>query len=423
MKTQNLSFVTQVNSDRITDDGETITIRSTTPVVDDVVMNGGLYPADEIAKSYASLEGTPAPLDHPVDADGNFISASNGDGLQKFYVGAINKNVSYKNGVVESDVVVNKAQALAHPRGQEFIDRLQGKDPIHISTGLMLQKEQAVGNSKGKDYQWIARNLSFDHVAILLQSSGAATPEQGVGMWTNAEKTQFVVNHNIAANEDKSNQQVDEMIHKALSASLGADCWAWPEQTFGDYFVYSYKDNMYKQGYEITGDEVVFVGEKTKVKKTVTYHATNMAKKLLTILANSVPTGYNNPQAQNVPNFKSHEVLEMNEEEVKALVAETVANMEGKMKDKLNPLEKELADAKAEIAELKKGVTANAEAEKTKLVADVAEKLGMEVNMLKGMEVDGLKALLAKGKTIAQVNSGGEPASDAYFSVDDLEDK
>ena len=351
MKTQNLSFVTQVNSDRITDDGETITIRSTTPVVDDVVMNGGLYPADEIAKSYASLEGTPAPLDHPVDADGNFISASNGDGLQKFYVGAINKNVSYKNGVVESDVVVNKAQALAHPRGQEFIDRLQSKDPIHISTGLMLQKEQAVGNSKGKDYQWIARNLSFDHVAILLQSSGAATPEQGVGMWTNAEKTQFVVNHNE------------------------------PEK------------------------EVI----------------PSWAEKLLTILANSVPTGYNNPQAQNVPNFKSHEVLEMNEEEVKALLAANADEMEGKMKDKLSPLEKELADAKAEIAELKKGVTANAEAEKTKLIADVAEKLGMEANMLQGMEVEGLKALLAKGKTIAQVNSGGEPASDAYFSVDDLE--
>lgn len=351
MKTQNLSFVTQVNSDRITDDGETITIRSTTPVVDDVVMNGGLYPADEIAKSYASLEGTPAPLDHPVDADGNFISASNGDGLQKFYVGAINKNVSYKNGVVESDVVVNKAQALAHPRGQEFIDRLQSKDPIHISTGLMLQKEQAVGNSKGKDYTWKAVNMTFDHVAILLNSQGAGTPSDGVGMWTNAEKTQFVVNHNE------------------------------PEK------------------------EVI----------------PNWAEKLLTILANSVPTGYNNPQAQNVPNFKSHEVLEMNEEDVKALVAETVANMEGKMKDKLSPLEKELADAKAEIAELKKGVTANAEAEKTKLVADVAEKLGMEVNMLKGMEVDGLKALLAKGKTIAQVNSGGEPEAKEYFSVDDLE--
>lgn len=423
MKTQNLSFVTQVNSDRITDDGETITIRSTTPVVDDVVMNGGLYPADEIAKSYASLEGTPAPLDHPVDADGNFISASNGDGLQKFYVGAINKNVSYKNGIVESDVVVNKAQALAHPRGQEFIDRLASKDPIHISTGLMLQKEQAVGNSKGKDYTWRAVNMTFDHVAILLNSQGAGTPEDGVGMWTNAEKTQFVVNHNIAANEDKSNQQVDEMIHKALSASLGADCWAWPEQTFGDYFIYSYKDVMYKQGYEITGDEVAFVGEKTKVKKTVTYHATNMAKKLLTMLANSVPTGYNNPQAQNVPNFKSHEVLEMNEEEVKALLQANSDALTAKFDALIQANADELTSAKVEIAKLKEGLTANAEAEKTKLVADVAEKLGMEVNMLKGMEVEGLKALLAKGKTIAQVNSGGEPETKEYFSVDDLEDK
>lgn len=351
MKTQNLSFVTQVNSDRIQDDGETITIRSTTPVVDDVVMNGGLYPADEIAKSYASLEGTPAPLDHPVDADGNFISASNGDGLQKFYVGAINKNVSYKNGVVESDVVVNKAQALAHPRGQEFIDRLQSKDPIHISTGLMLQKEQSVGNSKGKGYQWIARNLSFDHVAILLNSQGAGTPADGVGMWTNAEKTQFVVNHSE------------------------------PEK-----------------------DEIPSWG-----------------KKILDLLANSVPTGYNNPQAHTVPNFKSHEVLEMNEEEVKALIAANASEMEAKLQEKLDAAAAELAKAKEEIKALKDGVTANAEADKAALVSDVAEKLGMEVNMLQSMEVEGLKTLLAKSKTIAQVNSGSEQEAKEYFSVDDLE--
>ena len=347
----NESLVLQVNRDKIkvTEDGYIIS--DVVPIVDDVVMNGGLYPADEISKSYASLEGTPAPIAHPIDGDGNFISATSGEALQRFYAGAINKNVRYLGGKVLMDVHINKKQMLAHNEGQSFIDRLEGIEPIHVSTGLLLQKEQSVGNSKGKNYNWVARNLKFDHNAIILQGSGAATPDQGVGMWTNAEKTQFVVNHNEPEKEEIP--------------------------TWG--------------------------------------------KRIIDLLANSVPVGYNNPQAQNVPNFKSHEVLEMNEEDVKALVAETVANMEGKMKDKLSPLEKELADAKAEIAELKKGVTANAEAEKTKLVADVAEKLGMEVNMLQGMEVDGLKALLAKGKTIAQVNSGGEPASDAYFSVDDLE--
>ena len=354
MKTQNLSFVTQVNSDRITDDGETITIRSTTPVVDDVVMNGGLYPADEIAKSYASLEGTPAPLDHPVDSDGNFISASNGDGLQKFYVGAINKNVSYKNGVVESDVVVNKAQALAHPRGKEFIERLANKKPIHISTGLMLQKEQAVGNSKGKDYQWIARNLSFDHVAILLDTDGAGTPEDGVGMWTNAEKTQFVVNHNEPEKEE-------------------IPSWG---------------------------------------------------KKILDMLANGVPTGYNNAQAHIVPNIKSHEVLVMNEEEVKALLAANALELEKKFDAKLQSTSEKLDAANAKIETLETGIAANAASEKDVLVKQVAEKLGMEANMLQGMEIDGLKALMAKsGKTIAQVNSGGEQQAEAYYTAEDLEAK
>ena len=352
MKTQNLSFVTQVNSDRITDDGETITIRSTTPVVDDVVMNGGLYPADEIAKSYASLEGTPAPLDHPVDADGNFISASNGDGLQKFYVGAINKNVSYKNGVVESDVVVNKAQALAHPRGQEFIDRLKSKDPIHISTGLMLQKEQSIGNSKGKDYTWKAVNMTFDHVAILLNSQGAGTPSDGVGMWTNAEKTQFVVNHNEPEKEE-------------------IPSWG---------------------------------------------------KKILDMLANGVPTGYNNAQAHIVPNIKSHEVLVMNEEEVKALLQANSDALTEKFDALIQANTDELTKAAKEIETLKAGIAANAATEKDVLVKQVAEKLGMEANMLQGMEIDGLKALMAKsGKAIAQVNSGGEEKADAYYTLDQLE--
>ncbi len=353
MKTENISIVMQVNKERVTDDGKTITIRGVVPIVDDIVMNGGLYPASEIARTYSSLEGTIAPSGHPKDSDGNFISATEGEAMHKFYIGAYNRNVSYKDGKVELDVVINKAQMMAHPDGPELQRRIDNPDagPIHVSTGLLLQREKIAGNSKGKDYTWKAHISKFDHNCLLLNEQGAATPEQGVGMWTNAEKTQFVVNHNE------------------------------PEK------------------------EVI----------------PNWAEKLLTILANSVPTGYNNPQAHIVPNFKSHEVLEMKEEEVKALIAANADEMEGKMKDKLSPLEKELADAKAEIADLKKGVTANAEAEKSKLVADVAEKLGMEANMLQSMEVEGLKALLAKGKTIAQVNSGGEPEAKEYFSVDDLE--
>ena len=40
---------------------------------DDIVMNGGLYPAEEIANSFASLERTLAPIEHPSDSQQNGI--------------------------------------------------------------------------------------------------------------------------------------------------------------------------------------------------------------------------------------------------------------------------------------------------------------------------------------------------------------
>lgn len=355
MKTESVSIVMQVNKERVTDDSETITIHGVVPIVDDIVMNGGWYPAEDIAKTYNSLEGTIAPSGHPKDSDGNFISATEGEALHKYYIGAYNRNVSYKDGKVELDVVINKAQMMAHPDGEELQRRIDNPDsgPIHVSTGLLLQREKIAGNIKGKDYTWKAHIIKFDHNAILLHEKGAGQPDQGVGMWTNAEKTQFVVNHN-------------------------------PEQpTF-----------------------------KEKVSAIV-----------LDMLANCSPTGYNNAQAQIVPNNDPHEVLEMNEEEVKALLQANSDALTEKFDALLQANSDELKSTKEEIETLKIGIAANAASEKDVLVKQVAEKLGMEANMLQGMEVEGLKALMAKGKTIAQVNSGGEQKAEAYYTAEDLEAK
>ena len=40
-------------------------IRDVVPVIDDVVMNNGLYPKDEIDKSYKSINGNLMPIGHP----------------------------------------------------------------------------------------------------------------------------------------------------------------------------------------------------------------------------------------------------------------------------------------------------------------------------------------------------------------------
>lgn len=238
---EQLRLVTQVNSERIqrTDNGYLIS--NAVPVVDDVVMNGGLYPASEIATSYQSMSGVPAPIGHPEDDTGAFISASNGEGLRKYYAGATCENVRYEGGRVLMDVAINERQALAHPDGERLIAALNGSEPVHLSTGLLLQREEATGNSKGKDYTWVARNMSFDHVAILLDQPGAATPEDGVGMWVNVDQeTALVEPKEQTANSmlKKILDRLGEMVATATPAGytdptnvINADDGGEPEMT------------------------------------------------------------------------------------------------------------------------------------------------------------------------------------------------
>ncbi|MEK9713242.1 MAG: DUF2213 domain-containing protein, partial [Thalassolituus sp.] len=208
----------KVNSERIqrTDDGYLIT--NAVPVVDDVVMNSGLYPASEIATSYQSMSGVPAPIGHPEDDSGAFISASNGEGLRKYYAGATCENVRYEGGRVLMDVAINERQALAHPDGERLIAALNGSEPVHLSTGLLLQREERAGNSKGKDYTWVARNMQFDHVAILLDQPGAATPEEGVGMWVNVDRETAPVEPTTNSLLKKILDKVGELVANAAPA-------------------------------------------------------------------------------------------------------------------------------------------------------------------------------------------------------------
>src|SRR5690606_23568032 len=75
---------------------------------------------------------------------------------------------------------------------------IEAGDPIHTSTGILMQLEPVANNAK---YGKVARNMVFDHDAILLGEEGAATPEQGVGMLVNSagqEEEIPVINSTLA---------------------------------------------------------------------------------------------------------------------------------------------------------------------------------------------------------------------------------
>lgn len=186
MKRIRVNIRTAVNSAEIRRerrDGRDVVVVPSATLPDGIVMNGIRYPAEEIEKSFESLEGTPAPLGHPM-LNGSFVSASDPRGMVRGFVGAWNENVRRDGGRVYLDKVIDVAFANQTDGGKSVLNAIEKGEPIHTSTGLICNLEGCEGDQPDGAKK-VARNMMFDHDAILLGEDGAATPQQGVGMLVN----------------------------------------------------------------------------------------------------------------------------------------------------------------------------------------------------------------------------------------------
>lgn len=273
-------------------------IRGAVPIVDDIVMNGGLYPAEEINNSYQTMERKLMPIGHPM-VNGKYVSANDPQAVNDYYAGAWAQNVSKANDKVVMDVYVNKAVADTKPDGKRLIQRLDdmisgnNADPIHVSTGLLLNKEQKAGESKQKKYSWVAHNMQFDHIAILLDEPGAGTPDEGVGMFVNADGQEADVESTSlidAANSMKdgwwnkvkfflsnSSEMSFDDIYQALRMSIKQDDkkWRYVVSVWPDHFVYeedgeNIKPKLFDQKYLISDKVVTLVGDPVEVVRKPT---------------------------------------------------------------------------------------------------------------------------------------------------------
>lgn len=180
--------------------GRDVIIVPSATLPDDVVMNDILYPAAEIAKSFKSLERTPAPLGHP-SVNGKFLSARDPEGLNQGWIGAWNENVRQEGGRVLLDKVIDVERANQSEGGKRVLAAIDAGDPVHTSTGLLAIMDAANGDVP---YKFTARDIEFDHDAILLDEDGAATPEQGVGMMVNsAGKEIGVINSTLTEDAER----------------------------------------------------------------------------------------------------------------------------------------------------------------------------------------------------------------------------
>lgn len=423
------------------DGDEHIVIRGVVPVVDDVVMNGGLYPAEEINKSFKTLEGNQMPLGHPK-IGGDYVSANNPRAVNQFHVGAWAENVRKDGDRVVMDMKINKRFASATEGGKRVLERIEGlstntsAEPIHVSTGLLLKREQNSGKSKGKPHTWVARNMQFDHVAILLDEPGAATPDDGVGIFVNADNTtQDVEVENVdltsASNctqqgllnktkfffTNASNYSFDDIsraIGDKLREGRSDDDWVWPDTIWPDSFIYRNDTKYFKQKYLIDDDgKAVFVGEPQEVVRKPTEYeiktngAENPMKDMIVnaLKAKGKPTeGKTDAELFDAFNQMNAEEAATKTETPEQKAARLKKEKDDKeaadlaAKDKANNSEQAPAWFKPfadDLAAVKSGLTANSDKEKGEKRAAVKAKFALDdlaVNALDGAALDGLFA-------------------------------
>lgn len=207
-----------------TRNGRAVIVVPSATLPDNVIMNGILYPAEEIEKSFMGLERTPAPLGHPI-VNGKLISARDPEGINVGYIGAHNENVRREGGRVLMDKVIDVEVANRCAGGKAVLAAIEAGGPIHTSTGL-LAKLSPVANAT--THKQVARAYAFDHDAILLDEPGAATPDQGVGMLVNADGTSEdieVINSSLTEMADQEIDYAGTRLVEALARRENLGKW------------------------------------------------------------------------------------------------------------------------------------------------------------------------------------------------------
>jgi len=379
-----------------------------------VIMNGGLYPAEQIDKHYQGLEGTLAPLGHPT-MDGKFISAFSPEGINVGHVGAFNRNVKKSGNRIYLEKWVDIEVAKQTERGRELLERVEalerGDDvpPIHTSVAVFLEEVEPNDAQRAAGADWVAKIHGVDHDAILLNEPGAATPEQGVGLMVNADAAQ-TLKPNSGALVGESYREREARLDRAAKArwAQGQDEYAWVADFTDDQAVivrnngitevFGYTDENGKIAFSDTGDTVI------------------RSESWIKTVANSFAKLFN-PQARPAVNTEGD--MPITPEERADLTKDIASAVVTQVNEAIKPLSDGLAALKANQDALTESLTANAKAEEADKRKAVAAKHGDVVaNALSGEALDtmfkslGEAAPLGTNASAAKVETGApDPAT------------
>ncbi|RVQ80540.1 hypothetical protein EJS81_11840 [Enterobacter hormaechei] len=416
-----VNITTKVNSQSIrreTHNGREHLVLPSYTLPANVVMNGGLYTAEEIDAHYQGLEGTLAPLGHP-QVNGEFVSAFSPEGLVVGFVGAWNRNVKKSGNRIYLEKWVDVSKAEESPGGRELLERVaaieRGDDvpPIHTSVAAFLDQLEPNEQQRATGAEWVAKIHSMDHDAILLHEVGAATPEQGVGLMVNADLAQ-PLRANSGALVGESYREREQRLDRAAKAKFASDPdeYAWvADFTDSQAVIIRNGGTAEVFGYKSEGGVITFDDTGTAVARQESW---------VTVVANKFKALFT-PQEQPAPNHKTEGDMPLTIEEKQELISEIGKGLAANFAEALNPIKDAITGLQANQDKLTETLTANSRAEeKTKRDAVAAVHGDIVANALSGDALEAMFKSLGEAAPLGTNNAQqhketGAPSAAEYF--------
>jgi len=252
-----------------------------------------LYPAEELGKRPVVWNTKPIVLDHP-DIGGRAVSACDPKIISERKVGMI-MNTAF-DGRLRSEAWLNEERCNA--LDGRVLGAVDAGGTVEVSTGVFTDNEETPGEWNGEKYDAIARNYGPDHLAILLDKTGACSVADGAGLNRNAAADTSTIRERLGnllevADENSAyailnrskavvaNQLSHDNIRSALRQQL-LDRFApgdvpsdiWIEDVYDDFFVYSDGPTLFRLGYTTTDTTVSLSDEEPTTVVRVTEYRT-----------------------------------------------------------------------------------------------------------------------------------------------------
>ena len=364
-------------------------------IVGNSVMNRGFYPLQEVQNTFNQLHHLPAPNGHP-HVGNELVSAFHPVATNAFNIGGFVRNPRMDGDKVVNEFWLDLEVANGSDDGQELVRRIENGDNVGVSTGLTLRQE-AVNEDT---HDWIARELNFDHVAILLNEKAAGehvgtklqnnsvmvcncadaapiTINEGLTLDTiiNKVKSTFGLEANAESDDDRHNN-----IRDALTLQFPSDdFWVWVVDVFtlDGFLIYEVEDRktgtttLYKRSFTVDDDGAVTLGgDQIEVEKHIEFLPVGDASANEDEESNMSTTDENGESmtVQNAIDLLETKGLSVVTKDEKVNLAFFAENR--------SKIESMLAKEEAEVVALRADVVANSELTDD----DVA---GMEVSSLK----------------------------------------